>query len=264
MNKEHDEAKQLLYGQTKELLLPSGRRMTIREQNGDDDDILSNSELQKDLSNQNNFIQGIVIKADTTSGKLTKEDILNMLIKDKYFIMFASRIHSIGKMVNFTYDWKKFGGEQQYDDDISKYIWDFSEEFPTKGSEDYNQYRMEPYTENASDTQIITTSSGKELSFECMRVKGEKDMLELEKAEQTINRELLQRSLMLKTGGGKFELVKNFRFFTKRDMIEIHKRVNSIDPPFMPITEIESPKSGVAPVLFPIIGSNSFFFPEEI
>jgi hypothetical protein len=264
MKTEQEEVKDHLYGQTKELLLPSGNIVTIREQNGDDDDILSNQVLQKDLSNQNKFIQGIVIKADTTSGKLSDSDIANMLLKDKYFIMFASRIHSIGDIVNFTYDWKEFGGIQEYDDDINKYIWDFSKEYPTKDSKDYNQYRMEPYTADASETQHMTLESGKELTFECLRIKDEQAMLKLTKVDQTINRELLQRNLKLKMSGGQFETVKNFRFFTKRDMVKIHKTVNSVDSPFMPITKIESPDENVAPVLYPVIGSNNFFFPEEI
>ena len=261
---EQEQVKDQLWGQTLDLLLPSGRKMIIREQNGDDDDILSNSGLQKDLSNQNEFIKGIVIKADTPSGKLSDTDIDNMLLKDKYYIMFASRIHSIGKTVHFEYDWKKDGGKQGYDDDISLYIWDFSTEYPNKGHKDYLESRMEPYTENASSTQYIQTTSGKELSFECMRIRDEKDMLKMKISEITKNKELTQRSLKLKMSNGEYKTIQNFRFFSKKDMIEIHRKVNTIDAPFMPLSEIESPEEGVPAILYPIISSSNFFFPEEI
>ena len=264
MQTDQEQAKELLWGVTKELLSPSGRLFTIREQNGDDDDLLSNGVLQKDLSNQNRFIQSIVIKADTPSGLLTNADMDNMLLKDKYFLMFASRIHSMGPIVDFTYDWKTDGGLMEYDDDISKYIWDYSKEFPTKGSEDYFEYRMEPYTADANSIHEITLDSGKKLTFECLKVKDEKLMLKLDKNQLTINREILQRNLKLKMPNGEFTKVQNFRFFSKKDMMQIHKAMNQIDSPFAPLTKIESPKEGVYPVYFPIITSPHFFFPEEI
>jgi len=264
MQTEQEQAKELLWGKTKEVLSPSGRLFTIREQNGDDDDILSNGVLQKDLSNQNKFIQGIVIKADTESGKLTNADMDNMLLKDKYFLLFASRIHSMGEIVDFTYDWKNRGGLVEYDDDITKYIWDYSTEFPTKGHEDYFEYRMEPYTADADKTQELVLDSGKKLTFECLRVKDEKLMLKLEASQITVNRELLQRNLKLQMPNGEFVRVQSFKFFTKKDMMQIHKATNLIDSPFAPLTKIESPNEGVQPVYFPIISSPHFFFPEEI
>jgi len=265
METEQKQAKELLWGKTKELLLPSGGRVVIREQNGNDDDILSSQQGIGDLSNQSTFIQGIVISADWLDNKpLSHDGVQNLLLKDKYFILFASRIHSLGNEIKFKYDWgKDKGGEQEYIDDLNDYIWDFSEEIPVKGEDNYNEYRMEPYTANAKEPQVLVLESGKELAFDCLRVKDEKALLKIDKSKLTKNRELIQRNIRQKQKDGTYQKINNFRFFNKREMIEIHKQVNIIDTPFMPLTEIVNTYNNNS-IFYPIISSSDFFFPEEI
>jgi len=261
-----EESQQLLWGRTKDLLLPDGKTVTIREQNGNDDDILSNTSKAKDLTNQSDFIRGIVVKADwTASGRLSLDDIDKMLIKNKYFILFASRIHSIGEIVKFAYDWgKSNGGEISYEDDLSKYLWDFSEPIPEKGEDDYFEFRMQPYVAKANELQYFATSSGKELRYRCLNICDERELMKLDREAITKNRELIQRDLELKDKDGKWVKIHNFMWFNKRDMTEIHKEVNHTDSAFMPITEIENPREDVPNIMYPIIASSSFFFPEEI
>ena len=57
---------------TKTFVAPSGKYCTIREQNGEDEEILSNEADAKNLMNITKFIAGIVTETDfTESGKLT-------------------------------------------------------------------------------------------------------------------------------------------------------------------------------------------------
>jgi len=258
-------AKELLWGQTKELLLPSGRTLTIREQNGHDDDVLSSVPDSKDLSNIDRFISGIVVEAPFTSSKvLTLNDVKNLLLRDKYFILFASRVHSIGSEISFVYDWgKDNGGEIPYKEDLTNYLWDYTEEFPSKGMPGYFKDRIEPYPENAYSTQTFFLSSGKELSFNCLDGHGEKYLLALPIESLTKNVELKARNIAVKGQDGKFVKVDNFTFFTKKDMMEIHSYIDNFDRTFRGLTEIRNPVNGQY-VDYPIMQSQDFFYPQEI
>jgi len=256
--------KELLWGETKELLLPSGRKVKIREQNGNDDDILSNVSTSKDLTNIDLFLAGVVVEADFTDNKsLTIEDVKGLLLRDKYFILFASRVHSIGPEIKFKYDWgEDNGGEFPYKEDLSNYLWDYTEEFPTQGIKGYFKQRISPYPQGAYDIQKFTTTSGKELTFKCLDGHAEKELLAKPIGELTKNVELIARDLKIK-GEVDYEKVHNFKFFTKRDMMEIHNYVSEVDETFMGTTEINNPVNGQS-IDYPIMQSTDFFYPQEI
>lgn len=85
---------------------PSGRLFEIREQNGEDEEIITNPVDSKNLMNLTKYISAIVIKTNATkSGRLTIEDALKLPLLDRYCILFNSRIFSLGEEVEFTYKW---------------------------------------------------------------------------------------------------------------------------------------------------------------
>ena len=98
---------QTLYGKKLTFKLPSGYEVTIREQNGEDDDILSNPVDAKTFMNISKFIAGIVTDTDITATRLlTADDVQKMPSLDRYTIMINSRIFSLGKTLEFRYDWE--------------------------------------------------------------------------------------------------------------------------------------------------------------
>lgn len=100
---------------TCEFTAPSGFKYSIREQNGADEDILSNPMDSKNLMNLTKFIQAIVVDTDfTPNRRLTVEDADRIPLNDRYHIIFMSRIFSLGEEVEFEYNWGQNGGLVTY------------------------------------------------------------------------------------------------------------------------------------------------------
>ena len=108
---------------TIQFTAPSKHIYEIREQNGEDEDILSNPLEMRTLMHLSRYISAIVIKTTfTNSGKLTVEDALNLPLLDRYCILIKARIFSIGPELNFDYSWGK--SVIQYEEDLNKYVFD--------------------------------------------------------------------------------------------------------------------------------------------
>lgn len=254
---------ELLYGEKKELVIPSGYKVTIREQNGHDDDLLSDPETSKTFNNLNIFLSSLIIDTNlpisSGNGKLSSTDIDKMLIRDKYFILIASRIHSTSPILNFSFDWgEESGGEQKYTEDLENFIWDYSK--PLEEDDEFLEQRIKPYGPNPFEKQELTLKSGKQLRYKIFDTACEKTQLGAEKV--TRNSELLAREIELLMEN-KWVKIENFVFFTKRDMIEINHDVDKVDPAFTGTTKIHNPKSGET-INFPILNTGNFFYPEEI
>lgn len=276
MNNQEITAEELAYGKTKRLLLPSGRQLTIREQNGEDDEILSNPVDAEDGTNFDKFIAAIVVKASwKNEGRITKEEASQLLLKDRYFIVMSSRIHSLGKEIQFTYDWgpdPSKGGKQNYSEDLTRYVWDYSKEFPEPyiikdgkviPNPDYDAQRIPPYPENAYDDFIFTLSTGKVIKVNLMTGLSEKYMMKLPPEQLTKLAELKAMNLSLKTPDG-WEKVENFTMFSANEMREIRGYVSELDKTYIATTEIENPRNPGQILKYPIMQGSDFFYPEGI
>lgn len=255
-----------LYGKTYNFKLPSGYRVTIREQNGNDDDIISNRATSKDLTNFNIFLSSLVIETDlpiATNGKLSRDAIDKMLLRDKYAIIFASRIHSMGNIINFEVDWPtESGGPQRYTEDLHNYFWDFEEELPKQGEEGYSPTRIQPYPKDCYGIQELHLTSGKHVRLRYLDGLGEKELMKLPIEEMSRNAEIKARGLEQKLED-KWIKVSNFMYFTKRDMAELYKFLRENDPEFTAITDIENPNTGEI-IKYSLLQAEDFFFPQEI
>lgn len=263
---EKKDVRELVYGNTTTFKLPSGYEMTIREQNGNDDDILTNKALATDLSNLDAFIAAIVVKTDlpfNLNGKLTLEGTKKLPLRDKYFILIKTRVFSIGETLQFPYHWEDSEQPDTYSEDLTQYLWDYNEPLPQVGEEGYFSERIEPYKLDALEPIKIVTPSGKTLSFNVLNNAGEKYLLNLPKEQQTKNSNLKARNLNLKTEVG-WEKVEHFGMFSRADMEYIRKKVKEYDPEIMLLTEVTNPRETTIKNSFPILQLGGFFFPEEI
>lgn len=262
-----DEAKIVVQGKTTKFYLPDGHWVEIREQNGDDDDILSNPVLAQNAHHLNVFVAGIVVNSDLTpNGKLQPKDVMNMKIRSKYAILFKSRIFSLGDKCEFEYDWgKDNGGIATYEDDLNRYLWDYSkpDTFPHSPlDEGYDKYRIVPYLNGQAAVVQEELTSGKVIRYEYINGHSERFLLELKPEASTKNAELLARNLEEKVKN-EWVKVESFRYFSPKDMQEIRESVKINDPNFNPMMDIENPKTGRV-IEFPIIAASDFFYPGEI
>lgn len=263
-----EEAKELLYGNITEVELPSGFWVKIREQNGEDDDIISNPVLAKDLRNVSIFLSSLIIETNlpfSKNGRLSVEDIDKMLVNDQAVILLASRINSLGADLKFTFDWGEKGGKYDYHEELDKYLWKYithADDFPWKeGDPDYFEYRCKPYPPNAYEPKTFTLNSGKEIQMKHMDVESQKELLNLTAEKVTKNREFIIRDLKLYQNGN-WTKVEQFKFFSSRDMQEMRTILSTYDAPFKGLTYLENPGTGES-TLYQFMSNPNFFFPGE-
>lgn len=254
----------ILEGYRRQFIAPSGYSYTIREQNGADDDILSNPSEAKNLMNISRFIAGIVVDTDYTSnGKLTTDQAHNLPSLDRYAILIQSRIHSLGQVLYFTHDWgPDNGGQATYEQDLEEFLFDYSKA-PTE--EDLNaKPDAIPYYPMGKKTEVeFTTSSGKKLKFKLLTGAAEARVLSLPFDKVTRNVELLVRNLMMEIDGAYHE-VKTFQSFSVKDMYEIRQQVAMNDPVFRGTTKIDNPHREGQSENISLMGIPNFFFLGEI
>lgn len=260
----------IAFGRTSKTMTPSGRIFIVREQNGNDDDILSNPTTNSNLSNYDNFLVAILVAEVINEVEIpvTLQSVENFLINDRTHLLMFSRIHTLGSEMKFTWNWgdlpiNEGGGKFHYAEDLKPYLHNYTEEFPKEGEEGYFKYKIPAYCEGAYGKFEILTKSGKKLRFNLWNRQSEKLTLSLLPEQMTKNSELLARNLEIDMDN-KWERVSNFSMFTKLDMIEIHAKVNEIDnSTYMAISEITHPHTKEI-VKYPILASTDFFFPLEV
>lgn len=235
------------------ITVPSGMEYTIREQNGADDDIISNPVAAKDLSNIDNFLAAIVV-----SPKITAKAAAQLPVLDRMCILLNSRIFSLGNEFIFSYKWEN-GQEEFYKQDLMEFLLPYWEE-PTEEELNSKPYAIPYYPQPELGMSKIpfTTSSGKYIEFDRMTGMSEKMAISVPEHQRTKNLELVIRNLHLQVDS-KMERVTNFALFSVKDMQEIRQFVFSLDPVWGGTCEIEQEGTGVK-LEVPIVGMDGFFF----
>lgn len=227
----------------------------IREQNGQDDDILSNPVKSQTLSNFSEFISKVVVKTNLTpNGKLTEAQAHALPCNIRYAILIASRIFSLGENMEFSYNW----GDQivQYEQDLNELLFDDYHKSPTE-EELLSKPFAVPYYPNGSQKEFsLYLASGKEVKYSLMNTEGEGLMMNA--PIKTKNLEIKARNLCLKVNGN-WEKVENFAMFSVRDMVEIRKSMAENDPIYLGIIELEHPITQQKGS-FSIMGTPDFFY----
>lgn len=248
---------------TATFIAPSGFSYTIREQNGEDEDILSNPRDAKDLTNLVKFIASLVVETNFTErGKLSLEDARKLPLLDKYCILLQNRIFSIGEKIEFDYTFQD-GSTYTFEQDLNELLFKDYTQAPSQEELEAKPYALPYYPSfpNGDKDKLknipFTTASGKELTFDLMDSNSERYLLLLPEEKRTRNAELMARNLKLLVEG-KYEKVSNFRMFSIRDMQEIRKTIAEYDPIFGGNIVIENPNTG-AKELFSVLGSPDFF-----
>jgi len=247
----------------KTFTVPSGHSYTIREQNGADDDILSSKvELEK-LMNITNFISAIVVKTDyTESGKLSPEEAYTLPVLDRNVILIQSRIHSLGKDVEFDFEWKK-DLKVSYIQDLEELIFTDYSKVPEKEEIMAKPDAVPYYPIKQFKDLKITTTSGKVFLFDIYTNDQEVRYMNLPLAEQTKNKKLTCRNLRLLIDG-KPVVVSNFDMFSVQEMKEINKAIKDMDPVYSGYIYINNPDNPNQKYPINIFSLDSFFYLEEI
>lgn len=257
----------LLEQETVALVDPCGYNVTIRQQTGDDDDIISNVADNDGGVSLDKFLAAIIVEQDyfPELTRLTYKNIPDLKLCSKYFILLASRVFSLGNILKFQYNWPEHG-EVDYVEDLDNYIWNYKEvsEFPhDAGSPLYFPFRIKPHPHGQSRDMEFSIANGKTFRFKFQDGHSEKYIMGLADDQITKNQELLSRNLEFKYEGKWFK-VENFKQFTAREMQQIRNIINTNDPTIDLVTEIINPYKKSEKVLYPLVASPDFFYPREI
>ena len=231
---------------TKSFVAPSGFQYVIREENGADEEILSNMASVREGMNISNFISAIVVSTNfTSSGKLTPEDTLDLPVLDRYCILLQSRIFSLGPVLEFTHTWPGAVSPVRYEQDLTELIYDNYENITEE------EVKKKPMALPAyGDVEVaqaikfkgyeVILSSGKKIKFDYLNGHAEKYSLTLPEEKQNRNSDLVARNLCLEVNG-KWEKVENFSMFKVREMAEIRNIIGKLDPMWNGLTDIDNP-----------------------
>jgi len=257
--------------------LPSGYSCEIREQNGEDEEVLSNPANIKNFMNINEFIAGIVTHTDfTASGKLLVQDVMKLPLLDRAVILINSRIFSLGEELEFNYKWPRSEGSKErseytYTQNLKDFIFEDYSKKPTEEELDSKPDAVPYYLvgedkDNPGKVQLtdlkFTLSSGKEVMWDIATANSEQYLMRLGMDNISRNKDLIARNLRINIDGN-WEKVQNFKLFSARDMAEMRKEILSCDPTFTGNTDIEDPithsKTQVSILALP-----TFFYLTEV
>jgi hypothetical protein len=255
---------------TTNIVMPSGFTVEIREQNGDDDDVLSRIQDVNDGSSVHKFIAGIIMSHSLGTTKLTATDILNWKLQDKYYLLFKSRLFSLGKDIVFTHKFPD-GTTIDFEEDLSIYDWDLSKPLPPefimegdkkKPNPEYFKYRITPHAGGSEPSRTLTLSSKKIVKYDYITGVGEYYLLQKNQDDVSKNDELRARNLQMNIDG-KFQTIEVFKLFNPTDMREIREDMEKYDSlDFRVLCDVTSPKDGYTETIS-LIMNPSFFFPTK-
>jgi hypothetical protein len=259
---ENQETLQTYVGTPLTIFLPSGHTVTIREQNGDDDATLSmitKGKGRDQIDNLNRFISSIIIQNGFTNKPfMTVDEVESLRLRDKYYILLKSRMHSLGEEVVFlnTCSDKDCKHEMECTEDLKLFDADLEDYHPQPT--DY-KYAVKPYTDGGKDlTHEFDLASGKRVRFDYMTGKGEKKALEAYRNDASKNTELYARNFAIKVGND-WQSLGSMAVFGPKDMAQIRKEVEKWDSQFILASEVTCPKCGNE-MLIPMNGIQDFFF----
>lgn len=238
--------------------LPSSRKITIREQNGADDEILSQlSDLKKGFGGWDKFIVAI-----TVDPVLTLLDLGSWHTNDKYYTLLKSRIFSLGPNLHFGSECPSCSHKGIHDEDLSAYDWDLSKPILEVKP---GPLAVKSYPLGLKTEVEFKLSSGKHIRYDIITVAHESYALLQNEHSLNKNSELLMRKIAYKEAGKDWMPILSFSNFSPKDMSEIRKNVSVNDPQWDLNSRIKCPNPMCEKVYnISLLSQPDFFFPLEI
>jgi hypothetical protein len=223
---------------TTEVILPDLTTVTIREQNGADDEILSKMKNSRDNSAVEKFLANIIVSVNPETDKpWTYKEIAAWRSNKINYLVLCSRIFSLGETITFKFRCPECGytDPREFEEDLTNYTSKFDNlkpvsEFP---------YVILPFVDKPGVLQrTLELASGKKIRYKFRTGLADRKSLEIPEEEVSLNTLLAIRELELETSPGKWLKLQNYEVFTSRDMKEIREDIKIHDPIFNVISEI--------------------------
>jgi len=231
---------------------PDGVLYTIREQNGNDDDVLSTLGDAQQNKSIDKFLAGIIIGPK----RFNWEEIhTNMGIATKYYIVLKSRMFTHGSQMIFKHTFRD-GQVVEFEEDLSLYDRDLSQDIVVEDIPGITAIKKYP---NGGSILRSLTIGDKKLTYKLQTSKAEAYMMGIPKEQVSKNDELRARELTLVKDGREIK-IENFRDFSASEMREIWKDIRSNDVDFALLTKLQTPDKKVTEYVS-LLTIPEFFFP---
>lgn len=252
-------------GQEHEITLPTGRVITLRETNGDDDELLSRLKDAKSGDSVFNFLANITNMDSIVKKKPLVSDLMGWPVSDRYYALFKQRVINQGPLLKFDFICQtpdcptQRDGEkaQEFEYDLNEFDGDLSNsEYKPSLITQVKKYPL------GSTKQIeFETSSKKKLRYKILDGILEKKTLDEPADNRHKNSHLYLRELEIFSGGS-WILLTHFKMFPSREMSEIRRHVDDHDPFFQPSVKFTCPTCKT-PYSIPLFDIPVFYWPEE-
>lgn len=241
--------------------LPSGRIVTVRERNAEDEEALSKGRDFKNGLAIPNYLSRIIVSEPTPP-----EQILGWPIRDKYSLMVKDRRTTFGDIVEFQLefdDGKNGTVKENFEEDLSKYDWDYSKPFPEPGTQEFYSERIPPYPQAFGELNgwfEFKTSSGKNCKMKYLTGEGEVSVLDKDVEDIHINDKLRVRDFHIQLAGGNWQRVERFNILSAKDAMEIRKVIKDVDGDYSLRTWVKDPITRQSSQVS-LLTVDGFFFP---
>lgn len=252
----------LIYqGATKEVKLSSGKILTIRENNGEDESILS--EMKNVLTGKNTTDYLVRILSENTP-PLTEKDVDELFEIDRQGLLFHARLLSLGNTFILDHECQNQDCKKpfKWTEDLSEYITGPTEDRTPEELPWLNAQVIPTLPLGEKTEYEIVLSSGKRVKLKILTGSLQKKKL-ANPDSLNINTKLLYRELSLQNPQGIWEVSTHFSMYSSKDLMEIRAAQQKNDPVWNPLSKNICPHCKQENVI-EIMGNPSFFFPSEI
>lgn len=241
------------------ISMPSGFKASVRETNGDDEDIVSKLRDNKEGNALYKYLANIIQVDDKP---VSFEEIIKWKVRDIYYAIMKSRMLSHGNKVVFEHTFEGTSEEKTFIEDLGFYDWDLGgDELPSQlGEEDYDPRIIQPYR-HPGDWIESETSSKKKYRFKYLTGELELKTRGMMVDDLSINDKLRLREFQLYMVSGNWQPIMKFNILTSKEMAEIRTTLEKVDPEFTLSCKLPHPQGGRAEEIT-LLGVPGFFFPR--
>lgn len=198
-----------------EVVLPSGQTIHIREQTGEDEEIVSNFKDMESLSSFNKYLARIIEKP-----LVTEVDIEEWLLADKYYALLRSRIYSLGSDLKVNYKCPECGHEANYVFDLHEFNADYS-----NYDEVHGPRSVKPYPNGGEKMHTFKVG---ENQYRFKLADGETEQKAMKLRKDQVNSLALIRHRKLEwfnDSDQNWYVVQNFKKYTSKEVAAIRANI---------------------------------------
>lgn len=272
------QAKQLpaiFEGELHQFALPSGRVVTTREPNGDDEEILSKKSLTASGDNILIYMASIIVEDSIDGKNPTKDKIAAWKTRDKYYFLLMQRILTYGHDLIFKYAFQNDDTNTMVEiqEDLRiftlpDYIW--KEQKADPNNEDQMMEVVVDVKRHASACKSYIDENASMVEFEIDGLKFRFKHLDtnLESValasteEVTKNSKLRDRHLEV-LENNLWRPVTYFKQFSSKQVAQMRKKVLELDAEFSPQFIIASTNGNYKDII-DVFTVPTFYYPEEM